>query len=186
MSANELERRKLHGVLSSKSLLESLQNLAVSHSNKKSLSGGSNKSSLGKSKSQPEVNNDPIEFSVKTKNALNFHVPNKLTIRKSGKASPWTFGDQVQGLCDTLWNFSFSEIKSDENYVILNVRFTGDRVGTFSNEIELISLPDDYRVIPIDFKVTESAVSDSSVAYLEFSSCVFDSITQYIPIVRSS
>ena len=84
MSANELERRKLHGVLSSKSLLESLQNLNVSNSNKKSMSGGSAKSSLANTKSPPETDSDPIEFSVKTKNTLNFQVPNKLTIKKSG------------------------------------------------------------------------------------------------------
>ena len=85
MSANELERRKLHGVLSSKSLLESLQNLSVNTINKKVISGGSTKSSLSKNKTPADANTEPIEFTVKTKNTLNFQVPNKLTVQRSGK-----------------------------------------------------------------------------------------------------
>jgi hypothetical protein len=67
--------------------------------------------------------------------------------------------------------------------VPLIVKFSAERAGTFSSIIELRSLPDDIRIIPIDFRVTESAVSDATVAYLEFHSCVFDSVVQPIPIV---
>ena len=63
------------------------------------------------------------------------------------------------------------------------VRFGTEKLGTHSTLVELKSLPDDIRVIPIDFRVTESAVSDSSVAYLEFTSCVFDTVVQPIPVV---
>lgn len=63
------------------------------------------------------------------------------------------------------------------------IKFNADRPGLYSSTIELKSLPDDIRVIPIDFKVTESAVSDATVAYLKFNSPVFDPIVQPIPIV---
>lgn len=64
------------------------------------------------------------------------------------------------------------------------VKFSCEKLGNHSTLIELKSLPDDIRVIPIDFRVTESAVSDSTTAYLEFNSCVFDTVTQPIPIVN--
>ena len=85
-------------------------------------------------------------------------------------------------------------------------------MGTYSTSLELKSLPDDIRIIPIDFRVTEGAtlliiikyfygikfwsnttfyqffikgaVSEASLAYLTFSSGVFDRIVQSIPIVK--
>jgi hypothetical protein len=75
------------------------------------------------------------------------------------------------------------ELKSDENLIPLIIKFGADRVGTYSTTIELKSLPDDIRIIPIDFRVTEGAVSEASVAYLTFNSSVFEPITQIIPIV---
>ena len=68
--------------------------------------------------------------------------------------------------------------------VPFSLRFNADRPGTFSTLIELLSLPDDVRIIPVEFKVTENAVSDSTVAYLKFNSCVFDPIIQKIPLVN--
>ncbi len=78
------------------------------------------------------------------------------------------------------------DLKSDENLIPLIISFGADRVGTYSGTIELKSLPDDIRIIPIDFRVTEAAVSEASVGYLTFNSSVFDQIVQNIPIVRAA
>ncbi len=67
--------------------------------------------------------------------------------------------------------------------VPFTLKFNADRPGTFTTLVELLSLPDDIRIVPVEFRVTESAVSDATVAYLKFSSCVFDSIIQKIPLV---
>lgn len=66
----------------------------------------------------------------------------------------------------------------------LVIRFGAERPGTYPATIELKSLPDDIRVIPIEFKVTESAVSDATIAYLQFNSRVFDTVVQPIPFVN--
>lgn len=163
MSEIELKRRKLHGVLSSKSLLESLESLIL------------NKAQIEKSKEKikstlktvsksapPTVSSDAVTFSVVSKNpGFYFNMPSNLVINRD-------------------------EVKLDKNIVPLSVKFNADRPGTFSTLVELLSLPDDVRMIPIEFKVTENAVSDATIAYLKFSSCVFDSIVQKIPLKNNS
>jgi hypothetical protein len=66
----------------------------------------------------------------------------------------------------------------------LTFRFTSERHGTYPTYLLLKSLPDDVRTIFIEVKVTDRIISDSSTAHLEFNTCVFDPITQPIPIVR--
>ena len=78
----------------------------------------------------------------------------------------------------------FLEVKSDENFIPLMLRFNADRVGTSETIIEIKSLPDDIRIIPIEFKVTENVIGSVTVAKLQFNSCVFDPIVQAIPIVK--
>jgi len=75
-------------------------------------------------------------------------------------------------------------LKSDENLVPLSVRFSSDRPGLFSTSIDLFSDLDDIRTIPIEIKVTESNITDASVAYLQFNTNVFESTNQQIPIVK--
>jgi hypothetical protein len=79
--------------------------------------------------------------------------------------------------------FFLKDIKLDQNVVPFNLKFNADRPGTFTTLIEFLSLPDDVRVIPVEFRVTENAISDSTIAYLKFSSCVFDPIIQKVPLV---
>lgn len=153
MSELELKRRKVHGVLSSKSLLEALEKLTVNKALDASVDKSYKKSSNEKK--------GPIVFTVKSKNSQHFSVPNNLTITPE-------------------------EFKSDENFIPLIIKFGADRVGTYSTSLELKSLPDDIRIIPIDFRVTEGAVSEASLAYLTFSSGVFDRIVQSIPIKNNS
>jgi hypothetical protein len=66
------------------------------------------------------------------------------------------------------------------------IKFSADRTGYFQSFIELKSLPDDIRLIPIDFKVTDSFVSETASPVLIFTSCVFDPITQPIPVKNNS
>jgi hypothetical protein len=68
--------------------------------------------------------------------------------------------------------------------VPFSIRFNSEKHGVFSNLVQLQSQSDDVRIIPIEVKVTDNIVPESSVATLEFSACVFDSIVQPIPIVR--
>lgn len=66
----------------------------------------------------------------------------------------------------------------------LKIRFSAERLGTSHAVIEMKSFPNDVRVVEVDFKVTENGAIDSTTtARLQFSSCVFDSIVQPIPIV---
>lgn len=159
-----MKRRRLHGVLSSKSLLESLDALIL---NKKQIQQAHMmaKPAIKASKvsSAPALTTRPaINFTVVSKNPEHyFIVPEHLHI-------------------------GHGDVKHDQNTVPFNIKFNGDRPGTFSTLIELLSLPDDIRVIPLEFKVTESAVSDSTVAYLKFNSCVFDPIVQRIPLKNNS
>ena len=74
-------------------------------------------------------------------------------------------------------------MKSDENFIPLVIKFNADRTGYFQSFIELKSLPDDIRIIPIDFKVSDNFVSETGSPSIYFSSCVFDQIVQPIPIV---
>lgn len=156
MSETELKRRKLHGVLSSKSLLESLDNLVL---NKQLIEKSKQKLN---SKSKRSASAEATTFSIVSKNSGHyFNIPSNLVINRN-------------------------EIKSDDNIVPLVIKFNADRPGTFSTLVQLLSLPDDIRIIPIEFKVTESAVSDSTIAYLKFNSCVFDPIIQKIPLKNNS
>ena len=164
MSEVELKRRKLHGVLSSKSLLESLDTLIL---NKKQIEDFRNKQKFNKpaiiiKSPSIESSKSGISYSVVSKNPQHyFTLPENLLINRE-------------------------DIKSDMNFVPLTIKFSYDRPGNLSTIIELLSLPDDVRIIPIEFKVTESVVSDSTVAYLKFSSCVFDPIIQKIPLRNNS
>ncbi len=158
MSDVELKRRRLHGVLSSKSLLESLDSLVL---NRKQIDAFRSKQKTAKSAAN---RGDPggVTFSVVSKNPQHcFTVPDTLAIDRDS-------------------------VKSDLNTVPLTISFSGDRPGNYSTLVELLSLPDDIRIIPVEFKVTESLVSDSSIAYLKFSSCVFDPIVQKIPLRNNS
>lgn len=66
------------------------------------------------------------------------------------------------------------------------VHFNSEKHGLFQTVVQIQSLPDDVRIIPIEVKVTDNVVADSTVALLEFSTCVFDSIVQPIPVVSFS
>jgi len=66
----------------------------------------------------------------------------------------------------------------------LTIRFSADRPGSFATSIEMFADSDDIRTIPIEFKVTESSISESNTAYLEFNTSVFESTVQQIPIVK--
>ncbi len=148
MSDLELKRRKIHGVLSSKSLLESIERLTVNNNTKKiTLS----RSSITKSK-------DFIRFNIQSKNSQFMTLPQYLEIGPD-------------------------DLKSDENMIPLVIKFSADRTGYFQSFIELKSLPDDFRVISIDFRVSDNFISDTSTPTLYFNSCVFDPIVQPIPIV---
>ena len=159
-----MKRRKLHGVLSSKSLLESLDNLILNKKQiEKSRFLSKPNAKVSKISSAPSLTPNPaIDFTVVFKNPDHyFIVPEHLKI-------------------------GHADVKHDQNIVPFNIKFNGDRPGTFSTLIEFLALPDDVRIIPIEFKVTESAVSDSTVAYLKFNSCVFDPIIQRIPLRNNS
>jgi hypothetical protein len=147
MSDDEVRRRNLHGFLSSKSLLEAIDNLTL------------NKQKLN----EKQKNNDnSLHFEVSCNNKKYFIVPSELKV------------DQVQ-------------IKSDESQIPLTVKFTADHSGIFSGEIELRIFPDDIRIIPLNFKVTENSKhSDTSTPCLQFNSCVFETITQKIPLRNNS
>lgn len=83
-----------------------------------------------------------------------------------------------------VYNKKFKDAKSDENMLPFTVKFSSDKQGIFSTLVQLQSPPDDIRCIPIEIKVTDRVITESSIATLEFNSCVFDSISQPIPIVR--
>ena len=70
--------------------------------------------------------------------------------------------------------------------VPLVIKFCADRTGYFQSFIELKSLPDEIRIIPIDFKVTDNFISDITSPSLSFASCVFDAIVQPIPVKNNS
>ena len=74
-------------------------------------------------------------------------------------------------------------MKFDNNLVPLTIRFSADRPGSFITSIDMYSDSDDIRTIPIEFKVTESSLSESTIAYLQFNTSVFESTVQQIPIV---
>lgn len=154
MSELELKRRRVHGVLSSKSLLEALDLLTV---NKSKINNSTNsKSSLtGKTKTSN------LTFTVAVKNSMFIQTPSSLTIDSES-------------------------LKSDENTIPLRIKFNADRTGYFQSFIELKSLPDDIRIIPVDFKITDNFVSDNTSPSLQFTSCVFDPIVQPIPIKNNS
>jgi hypothetical protein len=78
------------------------------------------------------------------------------------------------------------DLKSDENTIPLVMKFSADRTGYFQSFIELKSLPDDIRIIPVDFKVTDNFVSETASPIIQFTSCVFDPIVQPIPIKNNS
>lgn len=81
MSEVELNRRRVHGVLSSKSLLESLNSLVVNKptNEKTSMTG---KSSL---RSLEGPNENPLVFKVSAANSF-LTVPESLTLSTSGKS----------------------------------------------------------------------------------------------------
>jgi len=149
----------LHGILSSKSLLDSLDSLVL---NKKQIEAFRTKQKVPKSAVNRPGGSNPIIFSVVSKN-------------------PQHFFSVPENLC-----FDSDSFKSDTNTVPLRISFSGDKPGKYSTLVELLSLPDDIRIIPVEFKVTENLVSDSSIAYLKFSSCVFDPIVQKIPLRNNS
>lgn len=76
------------------------------------------------------------------------------------------------------------DLKFDDNFVPLTIRFAADRPGSFATSIDMYSDSDDIRTIPIEFKVTESSLSESTTAFLEFNTSVFETTVQQIPIVR--
>lgn len=81
---------------------------------------------------------------------------------------------------------SIEDQKSDENFIPMKLRFNAERQGTSHALIELKSFPNDVRLVAIDFKVTENgAIDATTTAKLQFSSCIFDSIVQPIPIVNA-
>ena len=152
MSEAEFKRRRIHGILSSKSLLETLDRLTL---NKAALAVTNGNSLLH----EPlVVSSESLTFGVQSTNATLVSVQSHLTVPAN-------------------------DFQSDDAYIPLVIKFNPEKLGTHSVLIELRSLPDDMRVVPIDFKVTEGIISDASVAYLTFNTCVFDPIVQYIPIV---
>jgi hypothetical protein len=179
MSEVELKRRKVHGVLSSKSLLESLDNLTLNKS------AASNQEASRKKL----TSKNSIVYKISLKNGQHLTVPESLTIDLDRKFL--SLKTALKSKTVPQFNYLFfiicKEIKSDETLIPFVIRFHCDRIGTFQSTIELRSLPDDLIVIPIDFKVTEGAsTSNSTSAHLEFTSFVFDSISQPIPIVSLS
>ncbi|CAF0834043.1 unnamed protein product [Brachionus calyciflorus] len=149
MSDEELKRRKVHGFLSSKSLLESLDRLTLNKINESS------------AKNKKLENETSINYSVTTKLTQNLTVPDNLLIKTE-------------------------DVKSDENFVPLVIQFGSEIPGTLTTNLELKSLPNDVRVISLEFKITETAVSDSTLAYLRFNAHVFDTIKQPIPVKNNS
>ena len=159
MSEFELNRRRVHGILSSKSLLESLNSLTLNKPLPKNESSRATKSSL-LTKLSDKSNESSLKFKVVCNSKNSLILPENLLI-------------------------SSSDIKFDDNFVPLVIQFNADRVGTSNARIELKSLPNDVRLFEIDFKVIENGVIDSNtVARLQFHSCVFDPISQPIPIVN--
>ncbi len=149
MSEAEFKRRRIHGILSSKSLLETLDRLTL---NKPISAAGT--SSLHNAIAADES----LTFAVHSTNPTLVSVQNQLQVPAH-------------------------DFQLDDAYIPLVVKFNPEKLGTHSVLIELRSPPDDMRCVPIDFKVTEGIISDASIAYLTFSTCVFDPIVQYIPIV---
>lgn len=78
MSDVELKRRKVHGVLSSKSLLESLERLTL---NKTSEIQQASKSSLVPKKIESE---NAITYAINVRNNQNLNVQSSLSIKSEG------------------------------------------------------------------------------------------------------
>ena len=74
MNELELNRRKIHGVLSSKSLLEALDNLTLNKV----------KATVSKSTLPQKKLISPINYTIEVKNPNHFNVPNSLTLTLDG------------------------------------------------------------------------------------------------------
>lgn len=96
MSDVELSRRKVHGVLSSKSLLESLNSLTLNKSNVQTQSGKNNH--------KKHESNNSIVYKVESKNNPYVSVPNCLKISPSGKIAH----EKSRYYCISIIYFMFS------------------------------------------------------------------------------
>jgi len=74
MNELELNRRKIHGVLSSKSLLEALDNLTLNKV----------KATVSKSTLPQKKLINPINYAIDVKNPNHFSVPNNLNLTLDG------------------------------------------------------------------------------------------------------
>ena len=88
MSEVELNRRKMHGVLSSKSLLESLEALTINKPSVQKLST-SGKSSLKSLDAMFE--NNPLVFRINARNHSHVSVPDSLIMNTSGNFYDFLF-----------------------------------------------------------------------------------------------
>lgn len=167
MNDEELKRRKVHGFLSSKSLLESLDRLTLNR-----------KIQNSPTKSPPKASNSYQEetaFFIDTKLNQYLHVQENLLIKSEG----------CFNLNENLFlNFKFLEIGSDDNLIPLMLEFNSDVPGNMQTNLEMKCLPSDVRIIPLEFKVAEGSFTESNAAFLKFSTNVFDYIKQAIPIVN--
>lgn len=182
MSEVELERRRVHGVLSSKSLLESLEALTINKSMvQQKTTSTSGKSSL---KSLDAMIDHPLVFRLNARNHSYLSLPDSLVMSTSGMIIFSDFFIFYFFEFELIFGKFFEDQKSDENFIPMKIRFSAERLGTSHAVIELNSFPNDVRLVELDFKVTENGAIDSTtIARLQFSSCVFDSIMQPIPIV---
>lgn len=80
---------------------------------------------------------------------------------------------------------NLKDTSSDDNLIPLLIEFKSFVPGNMQTNLELKFLPNDVRIIPLEFKVTEGSFTESSAAFLKFNTNVFDSIRQPIPIVKS-
>ncbi len=82
--------------------------------------------------------------------------------------------------------FLLQDAKNDDNTVSFFVRFDSDKATVRTTTIILKANNDDIRYIPIEIKSIEKSVIEPSVAYLDFTTPVFDTIVQTIPIVSNN